>query len=80
MLDAKLIQSALDEIQKSYANGMVTQFDKLHQMIDLIDAHVNLYKKERNLDDITNQYDKAEGLLRQMNRVDRFLLKLNLYV
>ena len=87
MLEATLIQKALDEIQGKYSNGLITIGEKLVHMVAIVDDHIeahNIQINDLSCDDgeyqFADQYEKAVFLLNQNRRIERFTKKLNLYV
>jgi len=82
MLDAQAIQFKLDEIESKYQNGLITITEKLYQMIDLVESHITSHLESQSVykDDFLSSYERAEKQLRQLNRIDRFKNKLDLFV
>jgi predicted helicase len=82
MLDSKAIQTKLDTTQEQYSNGLITEFEKLSIMTGAVEEHIKAHKKlqsEWENHDM-NSYDRACRILRNLERIQAFEDKLNLYV
>ena len=81
-LDAHCVQFILDDIESQYQNGLITIIEKLEKMIGEIDNHIfNHNDSQIVYNDIKlNSYERAEKMLRQLHRIDRFKNKLDLFV
>ena len=82
MLDAQATQFILDDIEAKYQQGLITITEKLEQMIGEVECHIINHKESQSVykDDYLNSYDKAEKMLRQLSRIERFKNKLDLFV
>jgi hypothetical protein len=81
-LDAQSTQFNLDDIEAKYQQGLITVSDKLEQMINLVENHITFHLESQSVfdDDKLSSYERAEKLLRQLHRIERYKNKLDLFV
>jgi hypothetical protein len=83
MLDQTVVQMQLDEINNKYSSGLITLAEKLVDMITVVDVHTATHRleaKELTSFSVSSQYDKAQELLRQIRRCERFEKRLDLHI
>jgi hypothetical protein len=82
MLDAQGVQIILDDIEAQYQNGLITIIEKLEKMLGEIDCHIfnHIDRQSIYADDKLSSFTRAEKMLRQLHRIERFKNKLDLFV
>jgi len=82
MLDEQCVQFILDGIQSQYQQGLMTTIEKLEKMIGEVDSHICNHTDSQSVyaDDKLSSFERAEKMLRQLQRIERFKDKLDLFV
>ena len=82
-LDAQAVQLILNNIEAQYQNGLIDITQKLKKMIGEVELHIS-NNKDNSLsmysDKELSSYEKAEKMLRYLERIECFKNKLDLFV
>lgn len=83
LLDAQAVQLILNDIEAQYQNGLIDITQKLKKMIGEVELCIS-NNKNNSLsmysDKELSSYEKAEKMLRYLERIECFKNKLDLFV
>lgn len=76
------LQLNLDEFQKQYSQGLLSEKEKLEKMVEFVEAHEKAAwgNKLAEFEEQTSQFEKARYRLGHIKRWDRIKSKLDFYV